>query len=277
MSTATLEHLETRTETECRLRYRLARGHSGSVWEAENADGDLVAVKFVVCEDGLTASTLLWSLQALSSLAHPHLIHIEDVIAEDGYIVIVMELADASLRDLLGQSVGRRRDSLPGSQVRAYLTEAAEAIDFLNGRLPTRDGQRLAIQHGGVRPSNLLLFGDAVKLADCGPVWPTGVPLKLRQSGASLEYAAPEIFRGRVTDWSDQYALAVTYCQLRGGRLPFIDTPSRLERSYLRPEPDLSMLPEAERPILKRALAPLGQDRWPSCGEMMKRLSAISL
>src|SRR4051794_28053345 len=29
-------------------------------------------------------------------------------------------------------------------------------------------------------------------------------------------YAAPEFFSGQATRWSDQYCLAVTYCQLRG-------------------------------------------------------------
>ena len=34
-------------------------------------------------------------------------------------------------------------------------------------------------------------------------------------------YAAPEFFNDQASRWSDQYSLAVAYCQMRGGRLPF--------------------------------------------------------
>src|SRR5262249_39129718 len=147
-----------------------------------------------------------------------------------GFVVVVMELADTSLLDVWKVSMLRRHQPLPGPQVNAYLTEAAEAIDFLNGRTARRDGRFSDIQYGSVRPSNLLLFAGTIKLADCGPVWPTNGPLRLNEHGPALDYAAPEIFRGRLSDWTDQYALAVTYCQLRGGRLPFTDTPDSLVR-----------------------------------------------
>jgi serine/threonine protein kinase len=272
---AILELIEQEIGADYELRYRLGRGRNSSVWEATSSDGGLVAIKFQVCPDGLTTSTLLWSLQALRQLAHPHLVHIEEILGDGGAIALVMELADATLRDVLQQSLTRRKRPLSAGQVHHYLTHAAEAIDFLNGRLLNGDGQRTAIQHGAIRPSNLLLFGDAVKLADCGPVWPTNVPLRLQQRGSGLDYAAPEVFRGRFSDWTDQYALAVCWCQLRGGRLPFSDTPDTLQRSYLRPEPDLAMLPETERPLLRRALAPLPQDRWPSCSALMEHLGHV--
>ena len=42
------------------------------------------------------------------------------------------------------------------------------------------------------------------------------------------------MFQGRISDRTDQYALAVTYCELRGGRLPFADTPPAVQRGYFR-------------------------------------------
>ncbi len=40
-----------------------------------------------------------------------------------------------------------------------------------------------------------------------------------------MAYAAPEVFRGQRSRWTDQYALAVSYCEVRGGRLPFANAP----------------------------------------------------
>jgi serine/threonine-protein kinase len=275
MASASLDWVEQDVATEYRVWRRRGRGRRSSVWEGASADNERVAVKFLVCEDGLATSTLMWSLQALRQLGHPHIVHVHEVLAELGAVVIIMELADGTLLDMLKLHQRRGPAALPGDLVCDYLGQAAEALDFLNGRYVMRDGRRPALQHGAVRPSNLLLFGDTLKLADCGPAWPTNVPLSLRHWGIALEYAAPEIFRGRVSDWTDQYALAVTYCQLAGGRLPFCDTPRTCERSYVRPAPDLSMLPKAERPIIARALALLPADRWPTCSDLMAELRAV--
>jgi serine/threonine-protein kinase len=88
----------------------------------------------------------------------------------------------------------------------------------------------------------------------------------------SLDYAAPEVLQGRLSDWTDQYALAITYCQLRGGRLPFPAVPNPLPRGYNRPPADLSMLTPREKPIIARALSLVPQMRWPTCSEMMAQL-----
>jgi serine/threonine-protein kinase len=94
--------------------------------------------------------------------------------------------------------------------------------------------------------------------------------------GGTVEYSAPEVFQGQVSERTDQFALAVTYCQLRSGRLPFRDSPADFDRSYLRPNPDLSLLTPRERPVITRALAPLPRDRWQSCAELVARLRACT-
>src|SRR5262249_9098454 len=59
---------------------------------------------------------------------------------------------------------------------------------------------------------------------------------------------------------------------LRGSRLPFPDSPTGFVPGYVRPAPDLSLLTPAERPAIARALAPIPQNRWPSCGELLAEL-----
>ncbi len=272
MSMATLERLRQQVQTEYLLQRRLSRGMRGCIWEARSSDGERVALKFHVCTDDRAASTLTWSLQAMRQLAHPHLVHIEDVLARSSAVVAVRELADGSLRDMYRLHQAHFQQPLPAELVCDFLFQAANALDFLNGHTVSRDGKRTTMQHGAVRPSKLLLFGDTIKLGECGPIWPTNVPLCFKQWQGPLDYAAPEVFAGRISDWTDQYALAVTYCELRGGRLPFSDTPATWQRDYVRPAPDLSMLSGPEQGVIARALAPVPQERWPSCGDLMAEL-----
>src|SRR5437879_6862073 len=155
------------------------------------------------------------------------------------------------------------------------LSEAAEALDFLNARRHHINGGTVAIQHCDVKPSNLLLVQDMLKVADFSLSSSISSQVETRCRSGTLDYCAPEVFQGRLSSQTDQYALAVTYCLLRGGRLPFSDTPSTFQANYTRPVPDLTMLSAAERPLIAQALNPVPQNRWPSCGELMTRLTRI--
>jgi serine/threonine protein kinase len=127
-----------------------------------------------------------------------------------------------------------------------------------------------------VTPANLLLFGQTVKVSDFGLTTALAFREKAHLRAGTPAYAAPEVFQGRVSDRTDQYALAVSYCQLRGGCLPFPDTPPTFVPGYVRPAPDLTMLTPAERPAVARALSPVPQDRWPSCGELLAELGRVT-
>jgi serine/threonine protein kinase len=258
-----------------RLRQLLGRGGFAEVWEAETSTGGTLALKFMPANDSLAASKEIRSIQAVRELEHPNLIHIDQVWCQPGYIVIAMELADGSLLDLLDAYISEFQTPIVAEQVCLHLSQAADGIDFLNSRSHVIEGRRVAIQHCDIKPSNLLLFGDTVKLADFGLASPTSSPLKFHRRAGTLDYTAPEVFQGRLSDWTDQYALAVSYCLLRGGYLPFRDTPKTFEKTFVRSAPDLSMLPAVEQPIVHRALSSTPQDRWPSCKEFISRLSKV--
>lgn len=257
-----------------RLLHILGRGGYADVWAAEN-HGRPVALKFMRSRDPIIAAYEVRAIQSMKQIDHPHLTQIDQVWSVPGYVVFSMELADGSLMDLLYAYYEEFGGPIPPDRLCRYMAQAAEAIDFLNARHHLIDGKRVGFQHADIKPSNLLLFGDTVKLADFGLAVPMSMPRFNRNPCGSLHFAAAEVFQGWLTDRSDQYSLAVSYCLLRGGQLPFTEVPNSFREAYTRPAPDLSMLPDAERPILQRALSPIAGDRWVNCLAMVDALARV--
>lgn len=259
-----------------RLRRLLGRGGFSEVWEAEVEGGPNVALKFMPCDSGVAAAQEIRSIQKVRQLDHPNLVRIDRIWCYENHIVIAMELADADLDDLFEAYRTTLATPVPPEQVCLYLGQIADALDFLNARKHKIDGRLVSFQHCDVKPGNMLLFGDEVKLADFGLSIQTSTMRQGFRKAGTLAYAAPEIFHGQVASQSDQHALAVSYCWLRGGRLPFPPVesfqPSAVQH---RPPPDLSMLPPEEQPIIARALSRAPIDRWPSCQELMTKLSRL--
>jgi serine/threonine protein kinase len=251
----------------------LGRGSLGEVWLAEGPGDKKVAIKFLRCGSQHVAAAEVRALQSIRQLSHPHLIRIQQIWGDSGYVAVAMDLAEGSLADLFKVYYDECGGPMPAPHLCHFLAQAASAIDFLNTRQHLLNGQRLAVRHCDVKPSNLLVQGGIVKLADFSLSVLTSSQMSYCRRAGTLEFSAPEVFQGRLSDRTDQYALAVSYCLLRGGCLPFADTPSRFRNDYLRPAPDLQMLSAAERPILARALDPVPQNRWPTCAELMKELS----
>jgi serine/threonine protein kinase len=257
------------------LRHRLGSGSFGEVWEAGDPKGGAVALKFLPCDSKNTVAREIRSVQAISQLQHPHLIRIDRIWCYQRFLVIAMELAQGTLADLLANYRSAGNEAIVPEHVCLLLLEAAEALDFLNARQHEINGRIVAIQHCDVKPSNLLLVGDQLKVADFSLSSSISSQLETRCRAGTLNYCAPEIFQGRLSNQTDQYALALTYCFLRGGRLPFTDTPATFQATYIRPPPDLTMLSPQERPIVGRALNPVPQNRWSSCGELMAQLTRV--
>jgi serine/threonine-protein kinase len=250
----------------------LGRGGCGEVWEAETPTGR-AALKLMQCGPGRPATDEMRSIQLMRQLSHPNLLRTDRVWAYQNYLVVAMELATISLEDLCRAYQDRFGKLILPEHVCLCLAQVAAALDFCNARQHRVNGQRVGVQHCDVKPSNFLLCGGQVKLSDFGLASALSSPLKSHRRAGSPEFSAAEVFQGQLSDRTDQYALAVSYCWLRGGRLPFTNSPGDFKSKYIRPAPDLSMLSRPEQPIVARALAPAPRDRWPSCGELIARLS----
>ncbi len=252
------------------------RGHGGfaTVWEASSPTGEPVALKFMSSANAASTSRELRSLQAIKSLEHPNLLKLRHVWSTAGNIVLSMDLAEASLLDLLEVYLEATGKPPEPARLGLYLYQAAMALDFLNARKHRIDGRTVALQHGDVKPNNILLVGDTALLCDYGLATPMTTTLTSCPRQGTLEYCAPEVFQGQLSDKSDQFSLAVTYFIMRTFCFPFPAPPEERDKlkGYIRPEPDLSPLPPAERPILARALSPIPQMRYPTCLDLMTGL-----
>jgi serine/threonine protein kinase len=183
-----------------------------------------------------------------------------------------MEMAEGSLHELLDASLAEEGKAVDRGDLCPLLAQAAEALDFLNTRRHRHEDRLVAIQHCDIKPSNLLLFGDTVKLADFGLATVTSQYVQFKRPAGTPAYMAPELMMGRISDRSDQFSLAVTYVQMRTGKLPWPEEEPDPDRQTW-PVPDLSGLQAKERVIISRALSNVAQERWPNCKEMMAHLA----
>ena len=255
------------------------RGGFADVWEAVDKAGNRCAVKFMASKNATSTVKEVRVIQAIQRLYHKNLCRVDNVWTIPDYIVVAMELCDGSLLELLDVWQAEYRQPISPNLILGYLKQAAAALDFLNARRHPFDGKVVGFQHGDVKPSNLLVVGETVKLADFGLCTITQGMQVNAGRGGTLDFAAPEVHRGSLAETSDQYSLAVTYYYLRTGKLPFTTPPAGFKReySYTRPAPDLALVNRAERFVLEKALEIEPTGRWSTCTALMTALEeAIS-
>ena len=251
------------------------RGGFGEVWEAEAPGQFIVALKFVRLSTQARAAELR-ALDFVRGIHHPNLLANFGSWQVGDTLVIGMELADGSLWDRFLAATQSGDRGIPRAELLGYLSDVAAGVDHLNGHSHTVEGRpSMGVQHRDLKPPNILLFGGGAKVADLGMARAMEGEVAGHTGIWTFPYAAPEFFRGETTQHSDQYGLAVTYCQLRGGRLPFGGSAASVTAGHLFAQPNLDALPEPERPIVARALAKGAGDRWPNCRAFIEALRAL--
>ncbi len=249
---------------------RLGRGGFGEVWKCEAPGGFQKAVKFVYgdlqTEDGRGAEQELKSLGRMKDIRHPYILTLERYDVIDGQLMVVMELADRNLWDRFRECRMLGHPGIGREELLRYMGETAEALDLMN--------DRYKLQHLDVKPQNLFLMFDHIKVADFGLAKAFEGSVAAVTGGVTPVYAAPETFQGEVSRFSDQYSLGIVYQELLTGTRPFNGANTKqLLLQHLREPPDLSALPEHDRPVIGRALEKDPSDRWTSCREMVQRLT----
>ena len=253
----------------CSLTRRLGAGAFGEVWEAVNEDGNKVAMKFIQSKKNMhdAAANEVRQFMVLKQMSHPHVLTLIDVICVSDMIVLIMELAHGSLHDLHQFYLKERGTHISLGTLINLVEEAAHGLDTLASlRLPSTQLTQRGFQHCDVKPSNLLLVGKTVKVADFGIAGRLGL-----QTGTFMGtpyFAPPELYQGQPSARTDQFSLAVTYCYLRSGKYPFPDSNGKPPEGY----PQLERYPPKERAVLARALNLNWIDRYTSCIEFIQEL-----
>ncbi|QJW95584.1 tubulin-like doman-containing protein [Frigoriglobus tundricola] len=259
-----------------RLIERLGRGGFGEVWKVEAPGGLLKAVKFVfgdldaMDEDSRPAEQEAKALERVKNIRHPYILSLEQFRVIDGQLIIVMELADRNLWDRFRECRGQGLQGIPRDELLRYMEEAAEGLDLMNNHYQ--------IQHLDVKPQNLFLVFNHIKVADFGLAKVLEGVRATVTGGVTPVYAAPETFEGWVSRFSDQYSLAIVFQELLTGFRPFNGANTRqLLMQHINGTPDMSALPINDRAVIGRGLAKKPDDRWPSCTELVRALKMSGL
>src|SRR5689334_7691057 len=254
---------------------RLGGGAMGIVYKARDTKlGRLVALKFLPPEwshDEDAKQRFVREAQAASSTDHPNICTIHDIQAtDDGRLFIVMAHYD-------GQSLKQRLAQGPMT-VDEALNVATQVADGL------ARAHAAGVVHRDIKPGNVILTEDAVKIVDFGLATLAG-SVQLTQAGSpmgTVGYMAPEQLRGLgAMPQSDVWAAGVMLYEMLAGHPPFQgayaealsyairhDTPPPLRSA--RPE-----IPEEVEQLVFRALHKDAAVRFASGRELARALRQV--
>ncbi len=204
----------------------LGKGGMGEVWLAEDPLlRRQVAIKRLVphhSDDQQYIQRFEREARAAAALHHPHILPLHDYGQQrlsDGRLaayIVMSYVANGSLEERLA-SVEDEGHLLPSEEALAYLTQAAQAIDYAHEQ---------GVLHRDIKPGNMLLREDrTLLLADFGLArLADDEDNKLTQTGMPIgtpRYMAPEQARGEAIAASDIYSLAILAYRCFTGHHPF--------------------------------------------------------
>lgn len=274
----------------------LGRGGYGEVWEARMPGNTRCALKIVRNLDAVQGKQEFRSLDLIRDLDHDRLIRLQAywLLTYDGQVipdeqigqpgapkssglVVATDLAAKNLMQRWQECLDEGKAGIDVHELVKYMQQSAEAIDYLNRQNP-------AILHRDIKPENILLTrNNQVKVSDFGLakiVEGASQQIGSASVGMTLAYAAPEMFRNKVTLFTDQYSLAVTYYRLRVGRLPFEEGlgPIQMMQAHAEGRLDFSGIGEGEQIVLRKACAVDPDSRFSCCLEFVAALqSALNI
>jgi eukaryotic-like serine/threonine-protein kinase len=265
----------------------LGAGGMGEVYRARDTRLDrTVALKILPSElvsaPNPRVERFRHEARVIARITHPNICTLHDI-GEDGRaIFLVMEYVD-------GHTLGRRLEDgpMPLPFVMRTAIGIADALDHAH---------RHGVVHRDIKPTNVMLTRDSVKLLDFGlaklkerdeevPVDATR-SARLTEVGAivgTVPYMAPEQIEGRDVDArTDIFSFGVVLYEMIGGRRPFEGNSraSVMAAIVAAEPPPLSSLqprtPASLERLIRRCLAKDPEDRWQTARDMAAELRWIA-
>ncbi len=250
---------------------RIGRGSFGEVWQATGPGDIPLAMKIIPMERGLDVVELR-SLNLFKNIHHPHLLTIFGFWFKENHLWIAMELAERNFLDYV-QTFKPTQE-----EIFEFFSDAAETIDFLNQKRHLADnGEKISILHRDIKPQNMLIVGSSLKIGDYGLARILDEEKNEHSGCMTPSYSPPEFFNQKMSLTSDQYSLAITYCKILGGKVPFEGNAAEVMAGHCSRQPDLTMLPLVQREIVAKALNKNPKKRWANCSEFVKALKETSI
>ncbi len=231
-----------------------------------------------------------------AKLHHPNVVQVFDFGEEDGAPYIILELVQGSTAGQLLRAVppARREPSdaitvvPPTVSVATALHVALSVLRALAYAHDLRDerGRPLNLVHRDVSPSNVLFdTSGGVKLTDFGIVRFTDMDRRTitGQVKGKAGYMSPEQVRGEELDArSDLFNVGILLAELLLGEPLFrglgeVEMLLRIRDANIDALERSPRVPEALRPVLRRALARHREDRYPSAADFARALGEYAL
>src|SRR5262249_10729948 len=197
------------------------------------------AIKLIAA-DISNSDIQLGRLKFAAKLTHPHLLQILEVgkcqLDDHQLLFVAMEYADETLSQILPQR------PLTPQETRDLLSPTLDTITFVHHN---------GFAHGHLKPANILVAGEQVKLSSDGLCRP-GSPI----SGQPSPYDPPEAANEGLTPAGDVWSLGQTLVETLTQRLPAWT--DRLRSEPIVPE----KMPEPFAEIAKHSLVRDPRSRW---------------
>ncbi len=291
-----------------RLVRRLGEGAAGEVWKATGPGRTNAALKFLSLSEKNGVKEYR-ALQRVKEIRHANLLPIhaiwmldergnlvDDVATDDldtgeqpkrnvaatmfmhsgrpATLVVAMPLGDKNLLDRLGEFQKMGAEGIPTRELLDVMEDAARGIDYLNSPNHDLGSGMVAIQHRDIKPQNILLVGDSAAVCDFGLARDVEATHVSTAMAGTPAYIAPECIVGlKPSHATDQYSLAISYCELRTGELPFDNTSFvGVMEAHKTGNLNLSRLTPGERKVILRATSVDPDARFATTLEMIRAL-----